>query len=77
MLGASRCLASVLAILGRGTRTPHCRRYALSALTLRTNFVGESIRQTVVAVERSLADSGVLDSFTCVDPDDAAAALHP
>ena len=31
----------------------------------------------VVAAEPSLADSGVLGSFTRVDPDDAAAAYAP
>jgi hypothetical protein len=45
-------------------------------LALRTNLVAEGIRQTVVAAESSLADSRVLDSFTRVDPDDAAPALH-
>ena len=35
------------------------------------------IRQAVVGAEPSLADSRVLGSFTRVDPDGAAPALHP
>jgi hypothetical protein len=49
---------------------------AVSAPGAEDNLVAEGIRQTVVAAEPSLADSRVLGSFTRVDPDDAAAALH-
>jgi hypothetical protein len=41
------------------------------------SVVKRAEEKPVIAAEPLLAGSGVLDSFTCVDPDDAAPALHP